>query len=451
MAETLTGWGRTAPSAATVLHPDSAADVARLLGEPSARGVLPRGLGRAYGDAAQNGGGTVLDVRGLDHFTLSDDGLLRAGGGAGFDAILRESVPRGWFLPVSPGTRYVTVGGAIAADVHGKNHHVDGALGAHVAEIVLATPLGERRLTPADELFHATTGGMGLTGVIVEATIRMKRVHSSRVVVDTDRARDLDHVLALMDGGDHAYDYSVAWIDCLARGARLGRSVLTRGRFADDGRFDYDPNVRLRVPPLVPGGLLGTATVRAFNEAWFRKAPRERRGEVQSIPQFFHPLDGVRDWNRLYGPRGFLQYQFVVPFGAEDVLRGIVESLAAHPAPGFLAVLKRFGAEGPGHLSFPMPGWTLAIDLPAATPGLGALLDGFDERVLAAGGRLYLAKDSRARPELLRAGYPRLAEWRAVRAQADPHAVLTSDLSRRLGLTADTAAARLRLVSEDAA
>jgi decaprenylphospho-beta-D-ribofuranose 2-oxidase len=284
---------------------------------------------------------------------------------------------------------------------------------------------------------------MGLTGVIVDATFACPRIGSSRLVVDTDRAPDLDAVMALMDEGDAGYDYSVAWIDLMAGGASLGRSVLTRGRFASaeearagglDRPNDYRAGVLVHAPPIVPSGLLNKLTVRAFNEVWYRKAPSRRRDELQTIPQFFHPLDMVGSWNRVYGPAGFLQWQFVLPFGTEDVLRAIIEDLVAAGCTSFLAVLKRFGPGNPGPLSFPTEGWTLALDIPTGVDGLGALLDRLDDDVAANGGRVYLAKDSRLRPELLAVMYPRLDEWRAVRDRVDPERRLQSDLARRLAL-----------------
>jgi decaprenylphospho-beta-D-ribofuranose 2-oxidase len=443
----LCGWGRTAPSRARICEPSDEGQVDALMADPPERGVIARGLGRSYGDAAQNAGGTVLLCTGLDRIRRIDleAGVVTAGGGVSLDRLMRLLLPLGWFVPVTPGTRHVTVGGAIAADIHGKNHHRDGGFGAHVLALRLRTPEGALTVSPerAPELFWSTVGGMGLTGVILEADIRLQSVATSRIRVDTERARDLDDVLARMSSGDDAYQYSVAWIDCLARGRALGRSVLTRGDHAAVDELParqrrdplgFRPRTRLAAPPWVPAGLLRPLSVRAFNELWFRRAPVSERGRVVPLASFFHPLDGVERWNLLYGPAGFVQYQLVVPFGAEEVLRDALERLAAAGAASFLAVLKRLGAGTPGPLSFPSAGWTLALDIPVGVPGLGPLLDRIDEAVAGAGGRVYLAKDSRLRPELLAAMYPRVDDWRALRARLDPGGVLRSDLSRRLSL-----------------
>ena len=442
----LRGWGGTSPSVATVHSAGDDAELVRLVADAGPRGVLARGLGRSYGDAAQNGGGVVVDMT-ARHRVLSVDnqtGLVEVEAGASLDQLMRELLPLGLFVPVSPGTRQVTVGGAVAADIHGKNHHVDGSFGRHVVSMDLLCADGTiRRLTPESELFWATVGGMGLTGLVLRATLKMKKVQSAYCLVDTERCANLDDLLARMTEGDHRYTYSVAWIDCLARGSSLGRSVLTRGWSATldqlpptlrDHPLDFRPRQLAVAPPIFPSGLLNRATVAAFNEAWYRKAPRERRGEIQSIAAFFHPLDAVAQWNRIYGPKGFLQYQFVVPFGAEDTLRRCIQMLGDAGQASFLAILKRFGPPSAGHLSFPTPGWTLALDIPIGAAILGGLLDRLDAEVIAAGGRQYLAKDSRLAASEIVHMYPRLDEWRGVRRAADPDGVFTSDLARRLGL-----------------
>ncbi|GAA4068359.1 FAD-binding oxidoreductase [Streptomyces shaanxiensis] len=444
----VTGWGRTAPTTARLIRPRTYEEAAAAVRDCGARGGIPRGLGRAYGDAAQNAGGSVFDMTGLDriHAIDADGGTVLCDAGVSLHRLMEVLLPLGWFVPVTPGTRYVTVGGAIGADIHGKNHHVSGTFSRHVLSLELLTADGGirmvRRGTP---LFDATTGGMGLTGVILTATVQLQPVETSLMSVDTERARDLDDLMARLVATDDHYRYSVAWIDLLARGAETGRAVLTRGdhaplealREGTRARRDplaFRPSRLLGAPAFLPEGLLSRRTVSWFNELWYRTAPRARTGELQKLTAFFHPLDGVPHWNRIYGRGGFVQYQFVVGRGQEDTLRRIVRRVSEHRCPSFLAVLKRFGEADPGWLSFPVPGWTLALDIPAGLPGLGALLDELDDEVAAAGGRVYLAKDARLRPELLAAMYPRLADFRALRAEIDPHGVFVSDLARRLGL-----------------
>ena len=444
--ELIMGWGRTAPSAATVVAVPNAADVGGVLAHAGARGVIARGLGRSYGDAAQNAGGTVLDARSLDSILDVDvaRGVARVGAGVSLDTLMRAVLPLGFFVPVTPGTRFVTVGGALAADVHGKNHHVDGTFANHVESFTLHTPKGVVEVTPNNdtELFWGTAGAMGLTGVVTEVVLRLLRVETSFIRSTVEQCGDLDTVMARMLEDDADYRYSVAWIDCLARGASLGRSVLSRG---DHARVEdlppklraeprrFEPRALIAAPPWAPNGLLNRATVAVFNEFWYRVTPH-LHGDIETISSFFHPLDGVRGWNRLYGSRGFLQYQYVVPNDATDAVRRSIEMLSDARAASFLAVLKRFGAANPGPLSFPASGWTLALDIPATVSGLAPLLDELDELVAGVGGRVYLAKDSRLRPELVPVMYPELARFAELRARVDPAGVLQSDLRRRLGL-----------------
>ena len=433
----LTGWGRTAATAARVEGLDA-------FERADGRGVIPRGLGRAYGDAAQNAGGAVIDMTpfsGLLAFDASA-GVVTAQAGMSLGALIDRVLPHGWFVPVTPGTRHVTVGGAIASDVHGKNHHRDGSFSRHVRSLVLLSPTGRHALEPGSVGFAATAGGMGLTGVVLEATLQLLPVESAYVVEDVERCADVDDCMARMEARDEEYRYSVAWIDCLARGAALGRSVLLRG---DHARADDLPQrlrtrplerrrgLRVPAPPWAPNGLLRRETVAAFNEVYFRRAPREESGRIVGLDPFFYPLDAVEGWNRMYGSRGFLQCQFVVPFGREEALREALRRLSGARVASFLAVLKRFGP-GSGMISFPMPGWTLALDMPAGDPALGPLLDGLDSLVAEAGGRVYLSKDSRLRPELLEGMYPELPAWRAAVRELDPEGTMQSDLSRRVGL-----------------
>jgi decaprenylphospho-beta-D-ribofuranose 2-oxidase len=441
----LTGWGRTAPTQALVQPVASEQVVIDALRAAPERGVLARGLGRAYGDAAQNSGGLVLDMTSLDGRPGGEGDVIDVSAGTSLERLIKELLPSGRFPAVVPGTRHVTIGGAIAADIHGKNHHRDGSFCDHVDSIVLLTPNGERLVVKkGDDAFEATAGGLGLTGVIASARLRVTTLETASMIVDTERASDLDDLLSRLRATDADHRYSVAWVDCLARGRSLGRAVLMRGDHARrdelpasqrEAPFVPPPKALLAAPPWVPRGLLNRATVRAFNEAYFRRAPLAEHGRVHPLHAFFFPLDAIRGWNRLYGASGFLQYQCLVPFGAEETVRNVLERLSAAGAPSFLAVLKAMGP-GRGLLSFPRPGWTLALDVPAL-PRLARLLDELDELVATAGGRVYLAKDSRLRPELLPAMYPELPKWEEIRAQLDPDRVMRSDLARRLALSAD--------------
>jgi decaprenylphospho-beta-D-ribofuranose 2-oxidase len=451
----LHGWGRAGSTRAHLAQIESISDAVSILRSSaekpeSARGFVPRGLGRSYGDAAQNAGGTALDLTRLNKMLQldaeSEPPTVVVQAGVSMDALMRALLPFGLWVPVLPGTRQVTVGGAIAADVHGKNHHTQGSFGNHVRALDLLGADGEvRTITPDGDtydLFWATIGGMGLTGAILGATVALQRTETAYFAVDTDRCENLDDLMARMSSGDENYTYSVAWFDAVTRGSHLGRAVLTRGnkaRLTDLGpKLRRDPLKFVApdlgtIPEVFPNKMVNTATAKAFSAFWYHKAPRHRVAELQNITQFFHPLDMVAEWNRLYGPHGFLQYQFVVPFSEADVFRTCLEKIVTSGHLSCLNVLKRFGPGNPSPLSFPMPGWTLTVDLPIVV-GLDRLCNTLDELVISAGGRVYLAKDSRLSASAFRQMYPRLNDFLAVRHAVDPTGVFTSDLARRLNL-----------------
>ena len=440
---TLSGWGRYPRASSEILAADAPGTLPMLL--RGRRGVIARGAGRAYGDAAVGQRTTVLTgaldrLRGFDPAT----GRLRAEAGVTLADIVRTFLPRGFFPPVVPGTQFVTLGGMIASDVHGKNHHREGGFGAHVEALTLLTPDGVPRRCSRDQnpdLFALTLGGMWLTGTILDATFRLRPVESGWICQQTRVAADLSAMLRTLDEDDAA-TYSVAWIDCLARGAALGRGLVYRGehaaretcRAAGRDAFPIPARSRLTVPPGLPPWTLNRTSVAAFNALYFRRgAAAEGRARLVPWQGYFFPLDGLAAWNRLYGARGFVQHQCVVPRrGAEAVLSGMLDRVARLGTASPLAVLKRLGPGG-GGLSFPIDGYTLALDLPANAATF-ALLYELDRSVVAAGGRLYLAKDARQSRETFEAGYPALPTFRDLRRQLGAEGVLASRLSVRLGM-----------------
>jgi decaprenylphospho-beta-D-ribofuranose 2-oxidase len=431
----LAGWGGGAGAPMSIVRPGGVESLRAGL-ELASRGAIARGMGRSYGDAAQLSGGLAIDTSRLKRLELdARAGVVTAQAGVTIRELLEALLPMGWMVPVVPGTQHVSVGGAIASDIHGKNHGTAGTFGSHVEALSLLTADGElRELAPSspDGLFEATLGGMGLTGVIAEARIRLRPVSGALLAVDTDKVRSLDEALAALQapGGTHR----VAWLDLLC--SRPGRGIVTRAEHIDTPEANARPTVKARaaVPRRWPGGALRPGTVRAFNALRYRSAPSREREHPESIGRHMFPLDALDAWPRLYGPRGLLQYQLVVPTGAETVLELAVERLRLERIPCYLAVLKDFGPANDAPLSFPIQGWTLALDMPRAAPGLDRLLDALDERVAESGGRVYLSKDARLRPEALKAMYPRLEEWRRVRDRADPAGLWRSDLAVRTSL-----------------
>lgn len=436
----VSGWGGGPRTPVRLIRAQSIDELRGALAGPDTTAAIARGMGRSYGDAAQLRLGAVLDLTGLSSFELdARDGVVTAQGGTTLGELLGALAPVGWTLPVVPGTQHVTVGGAIASDVHGKNHGTDGTFGAHVLGLGLLTASGDLLVvTPREstELLAATIGGMGLTGAIVWAQIKLKRLPSPWVAVDTDRVESLDEALAALDAPGGAY--RVAWLDLL--GAPMVRGVVTRADLmlreppARRGPAATTVDARITIPSWWPGGLLQPSAVRAFNELRFRRTPRREHGHPEPFGAHMFPLDAVTAWPRLYGSHGFVQYQLVVPRGQEGALQELIAALRRSPVPCYLAVLKDFGDANDAPLSFPLAGWTLTLDMPRAASGLEPLLRSFDELVARAGGRVYLAKDWRLRPELMAGMYPRLPEWRALRDRLDPDRRWQSDLGLRTGL-----------------
>ncbi len=427
-----TSWGRVARASSAVAEPSHIDDLVRAFraGDGTALG---HGLGRSYGDVCLNHGGRLLRTGRLDRIMAADwsTGVVRAEAGMTIGSLLSVGVPRGWFVPVTPGTKFVTLGGAVANDVHGKNHHGAGTFGCHVRSLGLLRSDGEVLEIGPDhrpQLFAATVGGLGLTGMIVWVEVQLQPVASSDFEVQTLRLADLDGFFRTA-ADSHDWPYTVAWVDCLAAGRRLGRGLFSRGRHAAGGPLAaHAEAARLKVPRDAPSALLGPATVRLFNAAYSRQPAT---GETRRLPygKFLYPLDGITDWNRLYGGRGFFQHQSVVPLAAApQALRALLELTSSEGQGSFLVVLKLFGPRSsPGILSFPREGATFALDLPNRGPVTLRLLHRMAEVVLEAGGRLYPAKDATMTAAQFRAGFPR---WREVEAYRDP--AVSSDFWRRV-------------------
>ena len=430
----IAGWGRFPTVDAQIARPSSVDDVAAAISETP---VIARGLGRSYGDSSL--GDRMVDLTRLDALLGFDEstGLLTCEAGVSLSTIISVLLPRGWFLPVSPGTRFVTIGGAIASDVHGKNHHVAGSFADHVESITVM--LADRSIVTASreehaDLFHATCGGMGLTGIILSASVRMIPVRSTRIDEHLIKTPDLETTLAVFDEHRNV-TYSVAWIDLLASGSGLGRSLVMLGEHATAGDLTGGPSERVTPFPIdLPSGLLNRHTVRAFNTAYFQRIRGSEVRHQVSLDAFFYPLDKVGEWNRVYGSRGFIQHQCVIPFaGGHELLREMVDLIADSGLASPLAVLKVMGEANDSMLGFPAAGFTLALDLKVSRQAFD-LCDHLDRLVIQAGGRLYLTKDSRMSPETFRAGYPRLPEFEAVRKTYGADGVFVSAQSQRLGL-----------------
>jgi FAD/FMN-containing dehydrogenase len=427
---TFSSWGRYPPHVqSSAIEPDL---VGRAIVWPTTGSILPVGLGRSYGDLCLNSGNSITPMAGFRHFLAFDQhtGIVRCEAGVSLRDILDVFVPRGWFLPVTPGTKYVTVGGAIANDVHGKNHHRAGTFGRFVHRFLLARSDGtflECSQKENPELFRATIGGLGLTGAILWADIELAPIAGPWMLVDSIPFSHYEEFFSLSRESEEKFDYVVAWVDCLARGSRLGRGVLFRGNhFPEPGPIDRRSlDVKVSVPFTAPSWLLAPWSIRIFNAVYGAVEGRRREAQKKHFNPFFYPLDAVGGWNRLYGPRGFLQFQCVA---SREAVGEVLRCLSQSAAGSFLAVLKEFGPmTSPGLLSFPQSGVTLALDLPITGPAVFSLMQRLEDIVIADGGRLYPAKDAVMRPSSFERCYP---QWRELEKLRDPR--ISSSFWRRV-------------------
>lgn len=393
--------------------------------DTGSKSIIPHGLGRSYGDVCLNDGNTVVPTRALRHFISfdSDSGLLTCESGVSLADIISLVVPHGWFLPVTPGTKFITVGGAIANDVHGKNHHVAGTFGNHVKSFVLLRSDGLRlRCSPEEnaELFAATIGGMGLTGIILQATIQLIPIKNNRISVTSVKFNSLDEFFNLSARFEKDYAYTVSWIDCMAKGKSLGRGHFMAGNHAGEeagADLSVPPDKGIPVPIDFPEFVLNNLSIKLFNTAYYNRQLKHEKTFLSDFNSFFYPLDSVLDWNRIYGKRGLVQYQCLVPNQDTSVIRSILKSISDSGQGSFLAVMKIMGdIPSPGIISFSGPGITLALDFPVTEKVL-ALLKKLDNIVRDAGGRLYSAKDACMAPEDFKCFYP---DWERLAKYIDP-------------------------------
>jgi decaprenylphospho-beta-D-ribofuranose 2-oxidase len=433
---TVHGWGRVGVAGVEV----TSEDLERLTRDA----VLSRGLGRSYGDSSlpPPSREQVVGTRLADRVLSFDDstGVLRAEAGLALHEVTRLFLPRGWFVPVTPGTQFVTLGGMVASDVHGKNHHVDGCIGEHVRALRMRVASGDIVECSRDEhadLFRATLGGMGLTGHILEVEVTLARVPSPWIVSESVRVPNLDEFLRVLKESSARWPFTVGWVDCLTRGARMGRGIVISGRWAEPHEAPARmprSGVRFSVPFVAPSWWMGPLSVRAFNTLYYHKHWRRVQRGVVTPQSFFYPLDAIADWNKLYGPNGLTQYQCVIPQArCPDGVRRMLEVLVERGGASFLSVIKDCGKQGTGLLSFPMAGMSIALDI-AVRPTTQSLIDALNEQLLLEGGRMYLTKDQFTRPEHFAAMESRLDAWRAVRDAWDPaHAIRSAQSVRLFG------------------
>tara|TARA_Y100001968_G_scaffold76889_1_gene68298 strand:- start:4010 stop:5398 length:1389 start_codon:yes stop_codon:yes gene_type:complete len=445
--KSINGWGKSKKVKAELINPKTVQEIKEFIIHSQPKSIIARGLGRSYGDAAQVNEGKVLSLKNFKEISPNYNNFeVTAQAGATFEEILKIIIPKGFFLPVTPGTKKITVGGAIAADVHGKNHHHDGSFGKYVKRLELINGLGEniilkpfqKNSSKANEKFWATIGGMGLTGIVIEATFTIIAIETSYIKQEITRHQKIEDLMKMMRKVDNKYKYSVAWIDSMHNDFR---GVLTCGNHVrskeinylkEENLLSFNPKKIISIPDIMPNNLMNKLFIKSFNELWFRKAIANSYESLVTFEKFFYPLDAINNWNNIYGREGFIQYQFVIPEENESMIKNILKRLKDIKALTFLPVLKRLGKGNLGYLSFPMDGWTLSIDLRRNNKKIDNLLAEFDMEIASIGGRIYLAKDSRQSAIIFHKTYKLIDIWQKQKNILDPKTKFSSDIAKRL-------------------
>lgn len=434
-------WGNVRGSESYLREPESIDDLREIIESVGNRGGIARGSGMSYGDQPMNSDGDVIQplFREGNIENPNSNGIITVPSSITFAELLERVVPLGWFMPVVPGTSFVTIGGAIAADIHGKNHYRKSSIASHIKSMTLMLANGETiRCSETEEasIFWATVGGLGLTGIVIEATIQLSRIRSSKIQVSRKSFGNFSDLFEAMKSQVNRSEYSVAWLDLISKN-NFGRGILETANHVKSNphpEFSYIAKPTLPLPNHLAGTFLRRSTVKAYNSLRFLSASKTETIRKTELTTFMHPLDKVRNWNRLYGKSGIIQWQIAVPEVSEHTLFDVIDSIGKAKVPAFLVVLKKLGASNQAPLSFPMQGWTLAVDFPANHKRIYRFLDVLDQELIQAGGRIYLAKDARLDPELIPKMYPDLDEWKSIRQNIDPDRRWQSDFSRRLNL-----------------
>ncbi len=445
--KSISGWGKNKFVRVEIVKPKTINEIKHIIINSKPESIIARGKGKSYGDAAQIKDGKVLKLNNFKRiFPNFENKEVTAQAGATLEEILEIIIPKGFFLPVTPGTKKITLGGAIAADVHGKNHYQDGSFGNHIKEIKIINGIGKeiilspnkKNSSETNKQFWATVGGMGLTGIILEATFSIIPIETSFIQEKTTRYNNLEDLIKDMIKNENKYKYSVAWIDSMNRNLRgvvnYGNHIKAN-RIKKESKLSFNPKAIISIPNIILINLMNRLLIKIINEFLFLKSPKASTLRIKTINNFFYPLDAIEQWNNVYGKNGFIQYQIVIPEEHTLIIRKILDELKKVKASSFLPVLKRFGPANESYLSFPLSGWTLSIDLPAHNNRIENVLQKLDKEIADIGGKIYLAKDSRQSSYIFKKTYKSIEDWKEQKQILDPRNIFTSDIAMRLKLT----------------